>query len=138
MNEPDRRRPYRGVLCIPLQNENRQVKDENRLKELRDWVTKTASEANIDLKVPEGEFDEKNIVSFICKRIRDADIVVSVVWENNPNVLFESGYVLGWEKPLLYIVKEGERVPFDISGVEQFRFSSADEASKIRLLGSLP
>ena len=133
MNEPNpvQRRSCQGVLCIAFPNDNRLSGAADRLDRLRNWVVEAGSDADIELSAVEGEFDDKeDIVSRIYRRIQDADIVVSVVFENNPNVFFESGYAIGLGKPILYIVREGEKVPFDIAGVENFKFRELDEETK--------
>jgi SAM-dependent methyltransferase len=90
----------------------------------------------IELREVEGAYDSNElVVARIYKHLQEADIVVSVVREVNANVFFESGYALGWGKPILYVARDDERIPFDIAGVERFIYRELDPVTG-RMLGA--
>ena len=117
----------RGVLCTPFANAQRSAGDDERLRALIRWVKDAAKKADIQLATVEGGYDSaRQIIDRIYREIETADVVVTIVREANANAFFESGYAIGLGKPLLYIVREDEPVPFNTRGVEYFSYLEID------------
>ena len=116
-----------GVLCTPFPNSDRSAGENESLKRLLDWVRAAADGASLDLRTVNGAYDSnKQVIERIYQLIEDADLVVTVVREANANAFFEAGYAMGLGKPVLYVVREGEAVPFNARGVEHFSFHEID------------
>jgi SAM-dependent methyltransferase len=114
---------FSGVLCIPFQKPERTDDDAKSLAALRSWIVDSAKKANICLRDVKGSYDSsQQVIDRIYEQIKEADIVVSVVRDTNPNVFYESGFAFGWGKPILYVARKNESVPFDIAGIERFIF----------------
>jgi len=123
-----------GILCIPFQKGSRATDDAERLTKLHDWLIAAAREAGIDLRTVQGAFDSyRQIADRIYTALTTADLVVATVREANPNVFFETGFAHGIGKPVLYVVREDESVPFDIAGIEYFRHTEIDEQTRKQL-----
>jgi hypothetical protein len=57
-----------------------------------------------------------DIVSEIKKRIIESRGVIALLNDYNPNVFLEIGFALAHSKPTILVVKEGIKLPFDVSG----------------------
>lgn len=120
-----------GVLCIPLPSQVLSEADIAELEALKTWARAAAVDGGIELAAIEGAFDSaEDIVARIFRRIQEADIIVSIIHHGSPNVMFESGYAIGWGKPILYLAKETDSIPFDIGHVERFIYGVFDDSSK--------
>lgn len=123
-----------GVLCTPFPNSSRSTGDAERLERLYNWLIAAARTAGLDLHAVLGAHDSyRQVADRIYAELAAADLVVAVVREANPNVFFETGFAHGIGKPVLYVVREGEQVPFDIAGIEHFRYSEIDDDTRDRL-----
>jgi hypothetical protein len=126
--------PYKGVLCTPFPQSSRPAGENDDLKKLITWIKEAAKDANIILESIEGQYDsDQQIIERIYHQLEAADLVVTVVREANASAFFEAGYAIGLRKPLLYVVREGEEVPFDARGVEYFLFREIDPTAKTEL-----
>jgi nucleoside 2-deoxyribosyltransferase/SAM-dependent methyltransferase len=123
-----------GVLCIPFVDTSQPEKRNDHLRQLERWVVDAASAAEVKLAPIKGEYDSRSeVIAQIHRSIRDADIVVGVVHEVNPNVLYECGFAVGGGKPVLYVARDTDTIPFDIAGVERFVYTelSADRQADL-------
>ncbi len=48
--------------------------------------------------------------------IQNCDIAIADISQLNPNVLFEMGYAIGVDKPVIIMARKGEKIPADFSG----------------------
>lgn len=125
---------HRGFLCTPFPKSSRPAGENEDLKKLIAWIKGAAQIGNIDLRTIAGEYDsDQQIVERIFREVERADLVVTVVREANASAFFEAGYATGIGQPLLYVVREGEDVPFDARGVEYFAFRELDQDSEREL-----
>ncbi len=123
-----------GVLCTPFANSDRAAGDADRLRRLHDWLIAAAREADLDLRPVQGALDSyRQIADRIYDEIAKADLVVAVAREVNSNVYFETGFAHGIGKPVLYVVRQGEQVPFDVQGIEHFPYTEIDDDTRARL-----
>ena len=63
------------------------------------------------------------ITDRIFSHINDDDLCIVDITGANPNVFFEAGYRAANKKPLVFIRREGEPIPFDISGIQVLDYS---------------
>lgn len=54
----------------------------------------------------------------IIKKLFDADLVIADLTNSNPNVFYELGVRHAINKPTIQIIKEGQKLPFDVSPIE--------------------
>lgn len=75
------------------------------------------------------------ITSQIIQRIIDDSLVVADLTEHNPNVFYELAIRHAFHKPLVQLIRKGDKIPFDVSGmrtieVDELDLESVDEAKK--------
>ena len=75
------------------------------------------------------------ITSQVIQQVLNADLVVADLTERNPNVFYELAIRHAIRKPFIQLVREGERIPFDISVtrtifVDHTNLASAAEARR--------
>lgn len=63
------------------------------------------------------------ITDRIFSHINDDELCIVDITGANPNVFFEAGYRAANKKPLVFIRREGEPIPFDISGIQVLDYS---------------
>jgi SAM-dependent methyltransferase len=123
-----------GVLCMPFPRGNAEQARNDRLLELRSWVSDAAEVVDISVSPIQGVFDTSgDVIDQIYTSIRAADIVIGLVDEDNSNVFYECGFAVGCGKPVLYVANEEATVPFDIAGVERFTYTTTSTKSQKEL-----
>lgn len=65
-----------------------------------------------------------DIFTEIESRIRSASGVIALLNDHNPNVFLEIGYALAVKTPVVFVVRDGEDVPFDIQSHRHLRYAS--------------
>lgn len=66
------------------------------------------------------------ITTQVIEQIMDVPMVVADLSEQNPNVFYELAIRHAVGKPLVQIIREGERIPFDVSGMRTIQFNHQD------------
>ena len=66
------------------------------------------------------------ITTEIVARLNEADIVVADLSEANANVYYELAIRHLIRKPFAQLIREGEEMPFDVSGIRTIRFDLGD------------
>ena len=132
--DPVQAETRRGVLCAPFHDGSREADAEWQRHKHTLWVIQAAEEAGIVLSTVSGSFDSyQQVLDRIREAIREADLVVVMIRDANPNVFFEAGYAMGLAKPLLFIAHRDEQIPFDVTGIERFHFNEIDPESGAEL-----
>lgn len=67
------------------------------------------------------------IMDRIIEDIRRAPFVVADMSENNNGVYYEAGFARGRDVEVIYCVKEGQKVHFDVTGVNHVRWKNEDD-----------
>lgn len=80
-----------------------------------------------DLEAP---LDITSLEDHLKKYIDDCDIAIADISQLNPNVLFEMGYAIGVNKPVIIMVREDVKIPADFRG-RLFLQYKTDEMEKI-------
>jgi len=65
------------------------------------------------------------IMDDLLKRMKESSLCIADISGNNPNVLWELGYAMALEKPVIIISQDVETAPFDVS---TFRMLTYDRA----------
>lgn len=60
------------------------------------------------------------------KQIEESDFVVAEISQLNPNVLFEMGYAIGLDRPVIIMAQEHAKVPADFRGRLYFEYKAAE------------
>lgn len=102
---------------------------------VRDFLTVSAADAGFTL-TPAWEDEKFGIIhARIIENIRTMPVMIGVLIGQNPNVMLECGMRIWTDKPILLIVEEGVRIPFDLSPLECLEYPIDREYSKMCKLG---
>lgn len=69
-----------------------------------DWAVVRADE----------ESSPDSITTQVIGRIVEADIIVADLSDHNPNVFYELAVAHGYQKPVVHLMEDGQKVPFDV------------------------
>lgn len=58
------------------------------------------------------------IMPHVVKQILDSDLVIADLTNSNPNVFYELAIRHITERPCIQMIKDGQKIPFDIQGIE--------------------
>jgi len=108
----------------------------NRSDKVLKFIIKPAALECGYLAVRADEIDQPGMItSQIINRVVEADLVIADLSEMNPNVFYELAIRHAISKPLVQIIKKGDRIPFDVAQtrtihVDHQDLESADQARK--------
>lgn len=60
------------------------------------------------------ESSPDSITTQVIGRIVDSDMIVADLTDHNPNVFYELAVAHGYSKPVIHLMQEGQKVPFDV------------------------
>ena len=102
---------------------------------VREFLNSATADAGFSL-TPAWEDEKFGIIhARIIENIRTMPVMIGVIIGQNPNVMLECGMRIWTDKPILLIVEEGGRIPFDLSPVECLEYPIDREYSKMCQLG---
>lgn len=105
--------------------------DEAHWEEVRSIITDALSEENFDVKLV-SDADEVGIIQQrIVRNLYDSEVIVCDVSAKNPNVMFELGMRLAFDKPTVVIKDNETDYSFDTSPVEHLTYPRDLRFSKI-------
>lgn len=81
-----------------------------------------------------------SIIDRIVEMIRIAPFVIADLSDGNQGVYYEAGFARGLGRDVIYLVREGTPVHFDLSGVNQIRWQTVDDLRvklENRILGTI-
>lgn len=76
-----------------------------------------------------------SITGQVIGRIRESDIIVADLSDHNPNVFYELAVAHGYKRPVIHLMEDGQKVPFDVGDQRVIFYDltnpeSVDEAVK--------
>ena len=102
---------------------------------VREFLNVSVADAGFTL-TPAWEDEKFGIIhARIIENIRTMPVMIGVIIGQNPNVMLECGMRIWTDKPILLIVEEGVRIPFDLSPLECLEYPIDREYSKMCQLG---
>ena len=93
---------------------------------IREWsdllleyvIAPTVAELGFDYpKRSDKILDASSISSAIMKYLVEADLVVADLTSGNPNAFYELGIRHFLQKPIVHIIRNGEKIPFDVKDI---------------------
>jgi len=63
----------------------------------------------------DNEESPDSISTQVIKRIVESDLIVADLSGHNPNVFYELAVAHGYERPVVHMITDGERMPFDVA-----------------------
>lgn len=91
---------------------------------IRDIIKESLSGLNFEINLVSDSNDSGVIQSRIVQNLFDSDIVICDVSAKNPNVMFELGMRLAFDKPVIIIKDNATSFSFDISVIEHLEYPS--------------
>jgi hypothetical protein len=67
-----------------------------------------------DVVRADDEASPDSITAQVIKRIVEADVVIAVLTDRNPNVFYELAVAHGFRKPVVQLMADGQTLPFDV------------------------
>ncbi len=106
---------YKAVLFTPFEGSSVGVVCED--------LQTAAEESDVALSIIEEQYLAEPVINGILRATEEADFAVAVLDEANPNVLFEIGYALGVNRPLILVSSEDVSIPFDVEAFERVQYN---------------
>lgn len=104
---------------------------------LNDLIKPACRELSIiDTRLDEYEY-VSNMHAKLYKEIKDADIIIAVMTDYNPNVYYEVGYARCLNKPIILLLEKGQDIPFDLSCYFHIFYDPKDLQKSYKKLASL-
>lgn len=100
-------------------------------REVHEIVENAADMANFDLRLVSDSDAANVILSGIIRNIYEDPIIICDVSSKNPNVMFELGLRMAFEKPVVIIADDTTDFSFDISPVRHLKYPSTLRYSKM-------
>lgn len=70
--------------------------------------------------------DANSITQTIIEHLEEDDLVIADITEHNPNVFYEMGYRARAKKPMIYLRRKGESLPFDVNTMRTYEYDLTD------------
>lgn len=87
-------------------------------------VIKPVLETDYDIIAAHLSIDSVQITKEIIQSIYHSDLVIANLSGSNPNVLYELSLAHALRKPVVHIIRDGEKPPFDISAQRYISFTN--------------
>lgn len=87
-------------------------------------VIKPVLETDYDIIAAHLSIDSVQITKEIIQNIYHSDLVIANLSGSNPNVLYELSLAHALRKPVVHIIRDGEKPPFDISAQRYISFTN--------------
>lgn len=65
----------------------------------------------------------------VIRSIVTADLIIADLTDHNPNVFYELAVAHGYRKPVVHLITEGQKIPFDITDQRTISYDLKDPAS---------
>ena len=118
-------------LIMPISAMTGTTFSEEFWSKVREFLNISVAEAGFTL-TPAWEDEKFGIIhARIIENIRTMPVMIGVIIGQNPNVMLECGMRIWTDKPILLIVEEGVRIPFDLSPLECLEYPIDREYSKM-------
>ena len=101
-------------VLMPFKNDLRPVYD--------DHICKICEELNISVSRADQIFSTNPVIEDIIQAVKDADVIIADLTDNNPNVFYEIG-ICHMLKKQVVLITQSETVPFDLSHIRRIKYS---------------
>jgi len=86
-----------------------------------DHICKVCAELNFSVTRADQIFSVNPIIDDILQAVKDADIIIADLTDNNPNVFYELGMCHMLKKQVI-LITQNESAPFDLSHMRRIRY----------------
>lgn len=95
-------------------------------KLLRHVITPVCKECGFEPTRIDKENKNGSITEGILKHLKEDDLVIADLTENNPNAFYEIGYRAALDKPAIHLMAKDSSIPFDVSAIRTFPYDLTD------------
>ncbi|MDD7929887.1 hypothetical protein [Microbacterium thalli] len=89
--------------------------EHRRYRHTLDYIVKKAFTApDWEVVRADEETSPDSITTQVIGRIVESDLIVADLTDHNPNVFYELAVAHGYQKPVIHLMQEGQKVPFDV------------------------
>lgn len=78
-----------------------------------------------------------NIDATVIKYLNESELVIADMTGHNPNAFYEFGYRQALRLPLIPIIQEGEKIPFDVATLRTISYVTNDITKVDKIKGKL-
>ncbi|GLY10354.1 hypothetical protein [Pseudobacillus badius] len=93
---------------------------------LKHIIQPVCTSLNFDVVRVDNIHDVDRIDATILEYLTSAELVIADLTDHNPNAFYELGYRHALGKPMIPIMEEGTRIPFDLSNVRTISYVTDD------------
>jgi len=112
--------------------------EHRRARQVLDYIIKKAFfQPHWEVIRADDEHSPDSITSQVIERIVNSDLIVADLTGHNPNVFYELAVAHGYQKPVLYLMTEGESLPFDLIDQRAIFYNLADPAAVDKAISGL-
>lgn len=119
--KPDPEKPICGII-MPISGNPNEGYSENHWDKVRDIIQRAASMVNFNPKLVSDSDPTSIIQNNIINNIYYNEIVVCDVSSKNPNVMFELGLRLAFDKPVVIVKDDKTDYTFDIGMIQHLTY----------------
>ena len=94
-----------------------------------DHICKVCNELNFSVTRADQIFSVNPIIDDILQAVKDADIIIADLTDNNPNVFYEIGICHMLKKQVI-LITQNESAPFDLSHIRRIRYEYTPRGMK--------
>lgn len=89
--------------------------EHRRYRNTLDYIVKKAfTRPDWEVVRADDETSPDSITTQVIGRIVESDLIVADLTDHNPNVFYELAVAHGYRKPVIHMMEEGQKVPFDV------------------------
>lgn len=112
------------IVC-PIGNDGSETRKRSDTL-LKHVITPVCKECGFEPKRIDLENTNGSINDDILKHLREDDLVIADLTENNPNAFYEMGYRAALNKPSIHLMTKDCPIPFDVSTIRSFSYDLSD------------
>lgn len=112
------------IVC-PIGDEGSETRKRSD-KLFKHVITPVCKECDFEPTRIDKENKNGSITDGILKHLKEDDLVIADLTENNPNAFYEIGYRAALDKPIIHLMAKESSIPFDVSAIRAFSYDLID------------
>lgn len=101
----------------------------DRFKLSLDYIIKKALEPKWRVVRADEESAPDSITGQVIRRIYESELIVADMSGHNPNVFYEIAVAHGYRRPVIHLMEDGQKVPFDLGDQRAIFYDLTNPAS---------
>ena len=109
-------------VITPVGEQNSEIR--NEANGIIEAVIKPVLEAKYTVNAAHLSISSVIITKEIIQDIFEADLIIANLTDSNPNVMYELSFAHALRKPVVHLIREGQKPPFDISSQRYIAYTN--------------